>query len=50
MPAPRGPPGPHQVQQLGDLFVETVDVLFDDVRELLDLHALVVKQRFPLRH
>ena len=34
--------------QLPNLFVQVGDVLLDDVGQLLDLHRLVVKDRFPL--
>ena len=33
--------------QLGDLLVQHVDVLLNDVGQLLDLHRLVVKYSFP---
>ena len=34
--------------QLPNLFVQVGDVLLDDVGQLLDLHRLVVEDRFPL--
>ena len=34
--------------QLPNLFVQVGDVLLDDVGQLLDLHRLVVKDRFSL--
>ena len=33
--------------QLADLLVEVRQVLLDDVRQLLDLHRLVVENRLP---
>ena len=33
--------------QLGDLLVQHVDVLLNDVGQLLNLHRLVVKYGFP---
>ena len=36
------------VLQLTDLFVELRNVVFDDVRQFLNLHRFVIKDGFPL--